>query len=90
MVVTDNLQQEDITKMDHPAQSFDYKSVHLWNELGCTISNMDHPANTVHELRQALLDHWANISVERLQHLVPSMPRRQLTIIVVRGGNIRW
>ena len=90
-VVTDYLQQEDITKMDQPAISPDCNPIeHLWDELGRAISNMDHPPHNLHELRQALLDQWANIPVERLQRLVPSMPRRLAAIISVRGGNTRY
>ena len=43
-VVTYYLQQEDITKMDEPAQSPGCKPIeHLWDELGRAINNMDHP-----------------------------------------------
>ena len=65
-VVTDYMQQEDITKMDQPVQSPDCNHIeHLWDESGCTIDNMDHPTHNLNELRQALLDQWTNIPVER-------------------------
>ena len=65
--MTDYLQQEDIAKMEEPAQSPDYNPIeHLWDESGRTINNMDHPLHNFDELRQARLDQWANIPVERL------------------------
>ena len=43
-VVTDCLQQEDITEIDQPAQPFDCNPIeHLWDELGHAINNMGHP-----------------------------------------------
>ena len=44
-------------------------------------NNMDYPPHNLHELRHALLDQWANITVEHLQLLVTSMPRRLAAII---------
>ena len=51
---------------------------------------MDNPPQILGELRQALLDKWAEIPVERLQRLVASMSRRLAAIIAARGGNIRY
>ena len=56
-VVTDYLQQEDITKMDQPAQSPDCNPVeHLWDELGRPINNMNHPQNNC----QAMFNPYSN------------------------------
>ena len=83
-VVTDYLQQEEITKMDQPAQYPDCNPIeHLWDELGHAINNMDHSPWTP----PCLLDQWANIPVERLQRLVASMLRRLAVIIRARGLN---
>ena len=87
-VVTDYLQQKDITKIDQPAQSPARNTIgHLWDELGRAINNMKHPPHNLHKLRQALLAQWDNIPVERLHGLVASMPRRLSALIRVRGGN---
>ena len=76
-VVLDFLQQGNVTKMEQPPWSPDCNPIeHLWDELGRAISSMDNPPQNLDELRQALLDKWAQIPVQRLQRLVASMPRR--------------
>ena len=86
-VVLDFLQQGNVTKMEQPARSADCNPIELiWDELGHAITSMEIPPNNLGELCQALLDKWAEIPVECLQHLVGSMPRRLGAIIVARGG----
>ena len=90
-VVIDFLQQGNITKMEQPPRSPDCNPIeHLWDELGRAISSMDNPPQNLDELRQALLDKWAQIPVQRLQRLVASMPRRLAAIIAARGENTRY
>ena len=89
--VLDFLQQGNITKMEQPPRSPDCNPIeHLWDELGRAISSMDNPPQNLDELRQALLDKWAQIPVQRLQRLVASMPRGLAAIIAARGGNTRY
>ena len=86
------MQQEDLIKMDQPAQSSNCNPIeHLWDkdEFGRVINNMDHPPQNINELCQALFDQWANIPIERLQRLVASKPRHLAAIIRVRGSNTR-
>ena len=90
-VVLDFLQQGNVTNMEQPPRSPDCNPIeHLWDELGRAISSMDNPPQNLDELRQALLDKWAQIPVQRLQRLVASMPRRLAAIIAARGGNTRY
>ena len=90
-IVLDFLQQGNVTKMEQPPRSPDCNPIeHLWDELGRAISSMDNPPQNLDELRQALLDKWTQIPVQRLQRLVASMPRRLATIIAARGGNTRY
>ena len=90
-VVLDFLLQGNVTKMEQPPRSPDCNPIeHLWDELGRAISSMDNPPQNLDELRQALLDKWAQIPVQRLQRLVASMPRRLAAIIAARGGNTRY
>ena len=90
-VVLDFLQQGNVTKMEQPPRSPDCNPIeHLWDELGRAISSMDNPPQNLDELRQALLDKWAQIPVQRLQRLVASMPRQLAAIIAGRGGNTRY
>ena len=61
-VVLDFLQQGNVTKMEQPPRSPDCNPIeHLWDELGRAISSMDNPPQNLDELRQALLDKWAQI-----------------------------
>ena len=90
-VVLDFLQQGNVTKMKQPPRLPDCNPIeHLWDELGRAISSMDNPPQNLDELRQALLDKWAQIPVQRLQRLVASMPWRLAAIIAARGGNTRY
>ena len=90
-VVLDFLQQGNVTKMEQPPRSPDCNPIaHLWDELGQAISSMDNPPQNLDELRQALLDKWAQIPVQRLQHIVASMPRLLAAIIAAKGGNTRY
>ena len=90
-VVLDFLQQGNVTKMEQPPRSPDCNPIeHLWDELGRAISSMDNPPHNLDELRQALLDKWAQFPVQHLQRLVASMPRRLAAIIAARGGNTRY
>ena len=90
-VVLDFLQQGNVTKMEQPPRSPDCNPIeHLWDELGRAISSMGNPPQNLDVLRQALLDKWAEIPVQRLQRLVASMPRRLAAIIAARGGNTRY
>ena len=85
------LQQCNVTTMEQPPRSPDCNPIeHLSDELGRAISSMDNPPQNLDELRQVLLDKWAQIPVQRLQRLVASMPRRLATIIAARGGNTRY
>ena len=90
-VVLDFLQQGNVTKMEQPPRSPDCNPIeHLWDELGRAISSMDNPPQNLDVFRQALLDKWVQIPVQRLQRLVASMPRRLAAIIAARGGNTRY
>ena len=90
-VVLDFLQQGNVTKMEQPPRSPDCNPIkHLWNESGRAIISMDNPPQNLDELRQALLDKWAQTPVQRLQRLVASLPRRLAAIIAARGGNTRY
>ena len=51
---------------------------------------MDNPSQNLGELRQALLDKWAEIPVERLQHTVASMPQRIAAIFAAGDGNTQY
>jgi len=61
----------ELTVLKWPPQSPDLNPIeHLWD----VVERMDvHPTN-LHQLQDAILSIWANISKECCQHLVESMP----------------
>ena len=90
-VVLDFLQQGNITKMGQPERSPDYNPIeHNRDELGRGITSMDNLRQNLCELRQALLDKSAEISVENLQCLVTSMPQRLPAIIAAGSWNTQY
>jgi len=48
-----------------------------------------HPTN-LHQLQDAILSIWANISKECFQHLVESMPRRVKAVLKAKGGQTQY
>jgi len=48
-----------------------------------------HPTN-LHQLQDAILSTWANISKECFQHLVESMARRIKAVLMAKGGQTQY
>jgi len=48
-----------------------------------------HPTN-LHQLQDAILSIWVNISKECFQHLVESMPRRNKAVLKAKGGQTQY
>jgi len=48
-----------------------------------------HPTN-LHQLQDAILSIWANISKEWFQHLVESMPRRIKAVVKAKGCQTQY
>jgi len=69
------------------SQSPDFNPIeHLWHVVEWEIRALDvHPTN-LHQLQDAILSIWANISKECFRHLVESMPRRIKAILKAKGG----
>lgn len=90
-VVVDYLTQEGILGMDQPPKSPDVNPIeHLWSDMSRELSTMDNPPQTLPELRRVLRQIWADITHDRLQTLVDSMPRRLEAVIAARGGPTRY
>jgi len=59
---------------------------HLWDVVERELCAPDiHPTN-LHQLQDAILSIWANISKEWFQHLVESMPHRIKAVLKAKGG----
>jgi len=65
----------EFTVLKWPPQSPDLNSIeHLWDVVERELRARDvHPTN-LHQLQDAILSIWANVSKECFQHLVVSMP----------------
>ncbi|GFX65321.1 transposable element Tcb1 transposase [Trichonephila clavipes] len=74
--IVDDLQSEDITRMDWLAYSPDLNPTeHVWDMLGRRIDAHQTPPTCLPELRRALLDEWCNIPQYQIDNLILSMPR---------------
>jgi len=78
----------ELTVLKWPPQSLDLNPIeHLWDVVEQELHALDvHPTN-LHQLQDAFLSIWANISKECFQHLVESMPRR---IKAIKGGQTQY
>ncbi|KAG2460242.1 TCB1 transposase, partial [Polypterus senegalus] len=77
----------EFTVLKWPPQSPDLNPIeHLWDVVEWELRALDvHPSN-LHQLQDAILSIWANISKECFQHLVESMPRRIKAVLKAKGG----
>uniref|UniRef100_A0A8C1DLE8 Tc1-like transposase DDE domain-containing protein n=1 Tax=Cyprinus carpio carpio TaxID=630221 RepID=A0A8C1DLE8_CYPCA len=94
-ICTQFLEAENILVLAWPAYSPDMSPIkHVWDALDRCIQQhlraLDvHPTN-LHQLQDAILSIWANISKECFQHLVGSMPRRIKAVLKVKGGQSQY
>jgi len=62
----------------------------LWDVVERELHALDvHPTN-LHQLQDAILTIWANISKECFQHFVESMPRRIKAVLMAKGGQAQY
>jgi len=63
---------------------------YLWVLVERELRALDvHPTN-LHQLQDAILSIWANISKECFQHLVESMPHRIKAVLKAKGGQTQY
>jgi len=63
---------------------------HLWVVVEQELCALDvHPTN-LHQMQDAILSIWANISKEYFQHLVESIPHRMKAVLKVKGGQTQY
>ena len=85
------IQDVDITCMEWPARSPDLNPIELaWGKLGRCVRQRSPAPVTLHELRNALVEEWANIDQNRMKNLIYSMPHRLNEVIRARGGNTKY
>ena len=89
--VINYLQQWGVGHLAWPALSPDMNLIEtLWADVTCGLNNRDIPPINLQQLRQAILDVWRAIPIERLSALVASMPRRLEALRQARGGHTKY
>jgi len=80
-----------LTVLKWPPQSPDLNPIeHLWDLVEREFRALDvHPTN-LHQLQDAILSIWANISKGCFQHLVESMPRGIKAVLKAKGGQTQY
>jgi len=83
--------ENEFTVLKYPPQSPDVNPIEpLWDVVKRELCVLDmHPTN-LHQLKDAILSIWANISKECFQHLVESMPHRIKAVLKVKGGQTQY
>ena len=90
-VVTNFLQQQQVTRMDWPARSPDLAPIeNLWDILGRRLRDNHPPPADVHQLLHLLQQEWFNIPQQILRNLVHSMRRRCQECLAARGGHTHY
>lgn len=89
--VQDYFRQHGIQRMDWPARSPDMNPIeHLWDLLDRRIRGCPQVPQTVHQLRQALVDEWRNIPQMDITNLINSMRRRCTELLRENGGHTHY
>ena len=90
-LTNDFLQQNNVRCMDWPALSPDMAPIeHIWDELGRRVYARTPKPRNLHELRQALVQEWANIPQRRIAAVTLSMRRICTALIDANGSYTRY
>ena len=85
------LKQAAIVRLDWPARSPDLNPIeHAWDVLQKAISSRQVQPATVRELREALIEEWAQLPQHKLRRLIGSMRRRYQAVINAHGHHTRY
>ena len=88
-VVSDWLEEQEITILSWPAQSPDLNPIeNLWDHMERQLEKM--PSTTKEGLWKNLQVLWSAIPPETIQNLVSSMPRRVAAVIKAKGGHTKY
>lgn len=90
-VATRWFEDNDISLLSWPAQSPDLNPIeHLWGILKRKIYEHEYPAEGVDEIWERAAAAWAKITIEEVQNLIGSMPRRIEAVIKAKGGHTKY
>ena len=85
------LEQAAIVRLDWLARSPDLNPIeHTWDMLQKAISSRQVQPATVRELREALIEEWAQLPQHKLRRLIGSMRRRCQAVINAHGHHTRY
>lgn len=91
LVVNNFLQQQQIVRMQWPANSPDLSPIeHLWDVLGRAVRRNYPPPVNLQQLVQFLQQEWAAIPQATIRNLIQSMRRRCTACLTARGGHTRY
>ena len=80
-----------IVRLDWPARSPDLNPIeHAWDMLQKAISFRQVQPATVRELREALIEEWAQLPLHKLRRLIGGVRRRCQAVINVHGHHTRY
>ena len=85
------LQDQGVEHLPWPACSPDMNPIeNLWAEVTRGINNLARQLTNVDELRQAVMDAWADIPLNTMRNLSEGMPHRVMALRAARGGDTRY
>lgn len=80
-----------IETMEWPPRSPDLNPIeHVWDMMGRQVRSRVPAPETLEELRNVIIDIWAQMDQNDIRHLVEGMHRRMEACIRARGGNTRY
>ncbi|RZC38145.1 DDE 3 domain containing protein [Asbolus verrucosus] len=72
-----------------PSRSPDLLPIeHVWGNMGRRICALQHPVTTLDELRLQVQETWDQFSQQKIDNLIPNIPRRVAEYIRNDGGLI--
>ena len=83
-------QAHGIQKLQWPANSPDLNPIeNLWKIMKDKVRYYKKPSNK-EEMSALIQVIWDDVSLEQLQRLIQTMPKRMQAVISARGGSTRW
>ncbi|KAI5703251.1 hypothetical protein M8J76_000466 [Diaphorina citri] len=80
-----------IQRLVAPARSPDLNPIeHIWDILKRRIRGRHILPDSLHELKEAIVDEWNGIPQEQISNVINSMPRRLGEVIRARGANTHY